>query len=346
MANLRRVAWTALWLLVGCGFHRVRAGGSDGGARDLGLPSDLALSGDLAIARDLESSKSDFARPLATFSLEPMSGSARSLFAVLGTSGSDVYVVGEGGLITHSTGDGKWSANQAPATVTDNLYAISLSASRILVAGDNGLLLENVGMGWLRTDTMSTLRLLTVWQQSNEILLAGVRGTYVDLSLTGDTVNQWPTENNAFGGIWGLPEDLYIVGDAMVLHRINDGPWNATMVGNAPTFWAVWGPGRDDIYAVGESLPGPVGTIYHATGLDDWTKQSIASGPQLTSVFGSSAQDIWAVGFAGTVLHSFGGGSEWVKVDVPTSVDLFGVWLDAHDIFIVGDQSTIVHGRR
>jgi hypothetical protein len=269
------------------------------------------------------------------------------VFDVWGSAPTDVWIVGEAGFISHSAGDGNWSPNQAPPGFTANLYDISGSPTRTVVAGDLGQALANVGAGWIKVDTMSTTRLLAVWQGNNEILFAGLQATYIDLVVTGDTQMQWPGVTGPFDRIWGVPEDVYIVGDTVVLRRLNDGPWNATAIDPMVTLWGLWGASLGDLYAVGDDATGgPHGVVYHSTGVDDWTRQNAGQAARLTAVSGSAADDLWAVGLQGTVRHSSGGGADWAPVTVPSTVDFYGVWASATDLYVVGDQSTILHGRR
>jgi hypothetical protein len=276
---------------------------------------------------------------MATWTSRTVGMTTRNLRAVWGTSGGSIYAVGDGGTIVHYTGNDTWSANEAPM-FTDPLFGISGGGGRVVVAGSNGSVLINSGSGWNPTNTGTMTDFRDVWQDANEIFAIGSVGTYDSITTAGPAPMQWPTSGASLTGVWGSSSDLYFVGGNLVLHRKTS--ISETSVSNAGTFQGVWGADPSNIYAVGLS-----GKIYHSMGFDDWNSQDVSGDTRdFNGVGGTGPGDVWVVGSGGAVLHSTGSGAKWTHVDAQTGADLYGVWVDATDVFIVGSQSTIVHGRR
>jgi hypothetical protein len=68
--------------------------------------------------------------------------------AIWGSSASDIYVVGEGGVIMHSTGGGNWSPQTSG--VSTDLYAVWGTGSHVYAAGAGGVIVhsQNSGANW------------------------------------------------------------------------------------------------------------------------------------------------------------------------------------------------------
>ena len=102
------------------------------------------------------------------------------------------------------------------------------------------------------------------------------------------------------------------------------------------TLYAVWGSGRDDVWAVGDA-----GTMVHGDGIL-WSAVPAVTPRALRSIWGSARNDVWAVGDTGTILHF--DGAAWTAMYAPTSAWLTGIWGSArNDVWAVGDTGTILH---
>ncbi|MCA9699234.1 MAG: hypothetical protein KC431_17045, partial [Myxococcales bacterium] len=86
---------------------------------------------------------------------------------------------------------------------------------------------------------------------------------------------------------------------------------------------SVWGPGPEDVYAVGgQPDPDPKATILHFDG-SDWSEESTPAGtPMLNWVFGSEGRT-WAVGQGGTIVTREDDGS-WSAETSPSDRVLWG----------------------
>ncbi len=234
------------------------------------------------------------------------SSTSSGLYAVWGSGAGDVYAVGEYGQIIHSTGDGSWT--QQLYEQFHDLHAAWGSAANLIYAGGEG------GYFWHSTGGGT-------WQEQG----AGASGN--------------------LAGIWGAGSIVYVVDSSGA-----DAPiWELSGGGASPVcyvsarLWAVWGSSGGDIYAVGMAN-GPVGAIYHLTGIyDPCTPQTSGTTQLLYAVWGSAANDIYVVGTGGTILHSAGDGT-WTPQASGTSDDLRSVWGSAsNDLYAVGNAGTILH---
>ena len=150
--------------------------------------------------------------------------------------GGDLYAVGEGGVILHSSGDGSWSAQTSGVTV--ELDAVwGSGAADIYVVGASGTILHSTGNGtWTAQSGAPTDNLHAVWGSgAGDVYAVGTAGTI-----------------------------LHSHGNWMVEHS---GPTGLSLSG-------VWGASATDVYAVGESLGGG-SIVLHSAGDGNWTMQAI-----------------------------------------------------------------------
>lgn len=251
---------------------------------------------------------------------------------VWGTSASDVYAVGMDGTILHWDGD-DWTPQ--PAGTGLYLFGVWANGTRAWSVGDWGALTHKDGAGsWM-----------------------------FETAPTGNTIYYY--------GVWGATEtDVFAVGlDGHIL-RHNGVSWSSSIHGTADLA-AIHGSSAGDIFAVGEG-----GAILHWTG-NSWSPENstlisdlrgVAARPTVAYAVGAggkilrringswtqlpspttnglfdvfaTATDIWIVGFNGLVLHS-DGSSAFEPVTVPTTNDLFHVWVaPSGEIFAVGSLGT------
>jgi hypothetical protein len=102
------------------------------------------------------------------------------------------------------------------------------------------------------------------------------------------------------------------------------------------SLYNLWGSGRDDVWAVGDS-----GTILHGDGIL-WSTVPSSTSRALRGVWGSGRDDVWAVGESGATLHW--NGRTWALSQQPTQAWLNKVWGSGRsDVWAVGDSGTILH---
>jgi photosystem II stability/assembly factor-like uncharacterized protein len=259
-----------------------------------------------------------------------------ALQAVWGSGPKDVYIVGDGGAILHSSGDGTWSA-QASNTMNRLSGIWGSGAGDVYVVGDQGTILHSTGHGDWTPQTSNTMQLLTgVWG-------SGPGDVYVVgdgiLHSIGD--GNWTRQMQAIMGglgVWGSgPGDVYFVGGS-VQHSIGDGNWTLQL--DNVVLATVWGADPTHVYAAGIQ---PNSAILYSTGNGSWSPQETNSPHFLFGMWGSAPTDVYAVGESGTILHSKGDGT-WLPETGNTLEQLNGVWGSGPmDIYAVGSAGTILH---
>ena len=141
-------------------------------------------------------------------------------------------------------------------------------------------------------------------------------------------------------GVWGSgPDDVYAVGNQVILHSVNRGTsWMTTPA--AAALWAIWGSGPKDVYAAGDR-----GVILHSTDNGQSWMQHSENIFQFEGLWGFAGGDIYAVG-PGEVFHSISPGTSWTHWTVmPGATDLQSVWgSGATDVYTVGTNGVILHG--
>ena len=227
------------------------------------------------------------------------------LYAIWGSSSSDVFAVGAEGTILHYNGKA-WSNMTLNAACS--LWSVWGSSSSDVFAVGNvynsplSVILHYNGNTWSTITTGTTSQLNSVWgSSSSDIFAVGTEGT--------------------------------------ILHY-NGKAWSTMTSGIKKELNGVWGSSASDVFAVGNASNGTGGTILHYDG-KAWSIMS-STMDYLLAVWGSSSSDVLALGVDGTILHY--DGNAWSTMTPSTVYPLFGVWgSSSSDVFAVGDGSTILH---
>ncbi|MCA9670246.1 MAG: hypothetical protein KC503_31845 [Myxococcales bacterium] len=136
--------------------------------------------------------------------------------------------------------------------------------------------------------------------------------------------------------LWGPgPNNVYAVGSSGAIVRWDGRRWTPQTSGVTVRLYGVWGSSDSDVFAVAES-----GAILHYDGTR-WSAMTSNVTRPLLGVWGSAAADVFAVGNNGTVAHY--DGQSWSATTIATRT-LRAVWgSGAGDVFAVGDGGTIMH---
>lgn len=180
--------------------------------------------------------------------------------------GTDLFAVGDGGVIIHSSGGGTWVALTSPTA--DSLLAVAgLSDSLMVATGASGIGAEYDGTAWTKDQTGATTDLRA-------------------LAVAGDSVIR---------GAWA-------VGDGgLILHSTSGatGTWTAQASGTVQSLFGV------DVDSVGNAVTvGGAGTVLHSKGAA-WTAMTSPTRADLRAIARGRAApgEYWAVGSCGTILH-------------------------------------------
>ena len=162
-----------------------------------------------------------------------------------------------------------------------------------------------------------------------------------------------PGTPKPLGGIWSrTPTDVWLATTGAALHW-DGAAWsefpapvtitagNVSEAGYRPNFRALWGSGKDDVWAVGDAR-----SIAHWNG-QTWADFGAAVAPALRGVWGSGKDDVWAVGDGGSILHW--NGSAWSPYQdafggTATMTNLTAVWGSGRDdVWAIGDGAALLH---
>ncbi|HUS28755.1 MAG TPA: hypothetical protein VMZ53_09600 [Kofleriaceae bacterium] len=225
------------------------------------------------------------------------------LFDIWGSSATDIYAVGNGSALLHSTGNDTWTLENVP--VTTALYGVgATTASDVIVAGNA----TPSGMAILRPNGAGG------WQQEPNTLPQVLNDGYV-----------------------ASPTNMWVIGyGGLIAHSNGDGSWTSESTGTSATLFTWWASGPNDFYVVGDA-----GTLLRSTGDGTWTPQSTGTQAKLVGVGGSSANDVWAVGYSGKILHSTGNGV-WTAQDANVGFDLYNVFTVDGFVLACGVGNTVI----
>ncbi len=303
----------------------------DLGIVDMSPPSDMSSAPDLG--------------PHALIWTAEQSGVPTNLYAVWGSGPNDVYAVGAGGIILHSTGKGDW-ASQTSNTPSDLLAVWGSGPNDVYAVGAGGVIDHRKGGQWALGASGVSSDLDGVWGSGpNDVYVAGDVG--VILHFEG---MQWSSQTPSgtmltLRAVWGSgPNDVYVVGGLLSLYSSDKGQtWSSR--GLAATPLSVWGFQATDVY-----FGAQFGIIQHTTtGNNGWTNEDNAAKVNLHGVWGwdqNNSHHVYMAGERGVLMQSTGN-ADWLTntIDIDRH-DFYGIWGSGeYNIYIVGTGGSIFHGR-
>ncbi|MDW7773481.1 MAG: 6-bladed beta-propeller [Desulfobulbaceae bacterium] len=262
-----------------------------------------------------------------------------SLNGIWGSSNSDIFAVGDSGLIFHFDG-ANWNDE---STDPVNLNGIrGTSAADVLAVGDNGLILHYDGENWTGSTPFADT-LYSVWcANAANCYAVGDNTTILAGSGKGSWIPDCPDYIEDIGtlyGIWGTSEsDVYAVGDGGAILHNNGSGWEPIDSGVTTTLFGIWGSSADNIFAVGQN-----GTILHYKGTD-WIPMNSGTTVTLKGIWGNAANEVYAVGADGTMLLYQG--ATWQRLETGLAEALNGAWGGRlKEIYAVGADGSIIFGK-
>jgi hypothetical protein len=309
-------------------------------------------------------------------------GATADLTDVWGTSGSDVFVVGEtiepghafriASVILHYDGV-RWMEQLREADLRlrgvwgsspNNLFAVGFDFFAPV-----GRAFHYDGTDWTEIPAFASdaeaLSFESIWGSSAQDIFA-VGGAFdgdFDLSLIyhfdGAQWQRMPVPgpvSPSLADVWGsAPDDVYAVGQdeqtepgtGVVLH-FDGATWSPVLEQVGLSLEGVWGSSATDVFVVGSLLDlagddfPATSAIWHYDGHAWSPMRPPSDAGMLKEVWGSSASDVYAVGQAGQVLHY--DGSVWTA-STQTDDTLLGIWgFGPGDVYAVGNGGRIIHG--
>jgi photosystem II stability/assembly factor-like uncharacterized protein len=306
---------------------------------------DMAATSDLAPAADPS--------PLAW--APQTSGTGNPLYGVWGSSSTDVWAVGLGSTILHTTNGGKsWSAVIA-AGFTGDWYAVGgTGPNDVFIVSTAGTTIHstNGGAGWSDVSPPSRGSMAVLGFPSGDVYVLGAG----DLAHTSNGGMSWstvkpPTGGNTMLGLWGASAgELYIAGAAgLILYSRDSGAsWTVKTGPNAQLNGVGGSNNGGDVYIVGDG-----NNVLHSSDHGStWTLQNSPLSPVsgLAAVSVPADDDVIVVGALGTAMlaaiASTNRGASWAPVDLGTPWALQAIWsAGPRDVYAVGAHGAILHGR-
>jgi hypothetical protein len=269
-----------------------------------------------------------------------------SLYDIWGSSGSDMFAVGEYGTILHYDGI-SWELMSSGTTA--HLWSVWGSSPTDVFAGGAGVILHYDGYTWSQINS-DCGHILSVWGSSSYDVFAGTY--YGILHYNGQDWTQvaW-LPNYSVHGIWGSSAtDVYAVGSSdwsaenpnhLIIYHYDGYSWLRIYESSSYTLGlAIWGSSSSNIFVVGYSYEG-YAPILHYDGIT-WGEIASNTAASLNAVWGTSASDVYVAGSSGTILHY--DGITWVSISSAAQVHLRGIWGgSSNDVFVVGECGIIMH---
>ncbi len=281
------------------------------------------------------------------------SGTTVTLEGVWAGSGSEVFAVGENGLILKYDGSSWRTMNSGTGFALEGVWGKS-GQDVFATGGDiglvgGGIILHYDGNTWTNiTPThMSALTFIGgAWGPSES---ADVYFSVTDasslFSISGIiwhyNGSSWQTAVGKERGFAALESisgtsgsNMFASGDKGTLLHYDGSSWTPMNSGTSNWLIRTWCNGSK-VFAVGQK-----GTIVQYDG-SSWTSMNSGTGSDLKGIWGRNESDVFASGKNGTILRYRG--SVWQPMDTGISGDIHTVWGTDTEVFAVGAGGTILH---
>lgn len=255
-------------------------------------------------------------------------------------SGSDIFAVGQAGVILHYNGN-QW--NIMDSGTEKDLYGVwgfpnvSDGTADVYAVGSGGTILHYDGAGNAWTVMASSGNDLTgVWGTSpTDVYAVGAYGTILHYNGLWASMSS-PTDRDLYG-IWGTAAaDIYSVGQRGTILRYNGATWNEVSSPTRNNLYCVWGKPEGLVHVAGQR-----GIILRGSG-SNWETVDSGTRSNLYGIRGNSASDLYAVGSDGTILNY--DGTVWTAAYSPVKRELRGVGYSPEGgLYIVGQALTLLH---
>jgi len=243
---------------------------------------------------------------------------------------SNMWIIGEDGLVLHDDGTG-W-ANIEAGTTEDLNDLIFIDSSHGYAVGNSGVVLFYDGTAWTIVDVGTTDNLLGVsFVDSDNGVVVGDGGTVViysggtwEIAATGDNNNLWDVAMINPSNIWACGEGKIVV-------NYDGSAWVANEVGTKDHYGIVM-TDENNGWTVGKS-----GKIFRWDGAA-WNEEESGTTKSLFGVNFEGMNGI-AAGAKGTML-TFNG--RWNEATALSEDDFFGAAISVDGGLVVGEKGMII----
>ena len=285
------------------------------------------------------------------------SGRSEPISAIWGSGAHDVWAAGGHGVV-HSAGDGAWTTLHEDAG--DEYQALFGADGWVFVGGlacanglcQGGILLRSSdgGASWDRQSLGSGVSGFTAGGGTLYADSADIFGSTDHFATSTKVPLTWATSNGVFADAGALFAYGGLRGAE--IQRSSDGgqTWTTVYSGfSGSKSGTMNGLVRGDaaLFALanGCSVPACVGALFRS--LDGGANWQEASRPQdwVIGAWAASDSEILVGGTA--LMRSTDGGATFTNEALPVSQSIMAIWgASANDVYVVGQDGTIVHGTR
>ena len=273
------------------------------------------------------------------------------LYDIWGSSGTDVFAVGEG-TILHYDG-AAWSPMVGGSGGAAGVWGSN--GNDVFAVGGADAVLHYDGNSWTAMNTGLQFALREVWGSSGQdVFAAGTGGRIAHYDGVQWSEMSGGPHAESIAAIWGSSgSDVYAVGNIWEYGAIfhYDGKiWSdVTPYSMISPFSAVWGSSSSDVYAVADRVLHYDGVKWEGVAIPrEWQYYNF------TAVWGSGSDDVFVAGSAygwwstppftlPANLHAVWhfDGTAWTAMPFPTSAPSAGWANSKTDVFAVGDLSIL-----
>lgn len=276
------------------------------------------------------------------FEKQHFDASKGTLYAVHGTSCSNVYAVGASGLVMHYDGT-RWKALPGFHTtfraVWVRLASGSSSSYEVFAVGEQGTLIFFNGALW-NSIAIATETLTGLWGDGTSLYVVGENGTLLSHTSQGWTSVKTGIRDNLYG-IWGSSSNhIFAVGNVGTLLYYNGKKWSTLQSPTSRNLLAVWGSGSTHAVAVNGD-----GQVIRYDGSIWLSVNSFVTSYNLHDVWGTSARNVYAVGDVGTILHF--NGTSWSRMSSGTLSRCTSIWGSGpNNIYVLAEETLLRYDGR
>ncbi|MBF0452179.1 MAG: hypothetical protein HQK75_15865 [Candidatus Magnetomorum sp.] len=259
----------------------------------------------------------------------------QTLNAIWGRSRTDIYAVGNKGIILHF--DGNTWRNQTSPVQTD-LYAIWGNTTDIYIVGASGIILKQEYQTWVPMTSGTENDLLDIWGiTTSDLIVVGKKGTILR-NTSGVWYEMASRTLATLNSVWGTAGPVYACGSGGKLLQMTDNRWNPITGQTFNTLNSIWGETDQFFYTVGAS--GVILKYQSGT----WSESIYDSFVNLHTIWGFPDGKVFAGGYNGTVLFHDISRPEWSPMNTDTQSTINDIWgTSSQDVYAVGEQGLILH---
>lgn len=268
-------------------------------------------------------------------------GRTNSVLGIGGTSPTDIWAVGGGGLIAHYDGT-KWTNTPNPGTLANQLNSVAAISPNDVYAVGLGTpkILHWNGTAWTNVQNLTNGGFQVRALSSSSVWVSGAS------VLTHWNGTAWSTiagpAGSLFRGMWVFADnDIYVGGQlngASAIFHYDGTSFTSTLVPAVGSIFGFWGFSPTNMIASDGS-----GNVLGFDGTS-WTLVKTLPANQVANIWAASPSDIYLTGYNGQgYIHHYDG-SLWTNQGAPMAT-LNALWGTGTDVYAVGASGTILRSQ-